>query len=77
LINGEVSGSINASTDFGKSEEHETLDNGEIIRKIISIPIAEIIQNIIHVHAREPLHNIIINDIDNYGLELLEYRVKD
>ena len=74
LLNGEVGGSINASTDFGKLEEYETLENGEIIRNIIDIPIPDIIKNAIHAFAGEPLSNIVLNDIDNYGLELLEYR---
>lgn len=74
LLNGEVGGSINASTDFGKLEEYDTLDNGEIVRNIIDIPIVDIIKNAVHVYAGEPLHNIVLNDIDNYGLELLEYR---
>ena len=74
LLNGEVGGSVNASTDFGKLEEYETLENGEIVRNIIDIPIVDIIKNAIHAFAGEPLSNIILNDIDNYGLELLEYR---
>ena len=74
LLNGEVGGSINASTDFGKLEEYETLENGEIVRNIIEIPIPDIIKNAIHAFAGEPLSNIILNDIDNYGLQLLEYR---
>lgn len=77
LLNGEIGGSINASTDFGKLEEYETLENGEIIRNIIEIPIPDIIKNAVHAFAGEPLSNIVLNDIDNYGLELLEYRVKD
>jgi hypothetical protein len=28
----------------------------------------------VHVYAGEPYWNIIINDLDTYGLELLEYR---
>jgi hypothetical protein len=28
----------------------------------------------VHTYANEPYHNIIINDLDAYGLELLEYR---
>lgn len=74
LLNGEVSGSINASTDFGKLEEYETLENGEIVRSIIDIPIVDIIKNAVHAFAGESLSNIVLNDIDNYGLELLEYR---
>lgn len=77
LLNGEVGGSVNASTDFGKLEEYETLENNEIIRNIIDIPIPDIIKNAVHVYAGEPMSNIVLNDIDDYGLELLEYRVKD
>ena len=77
LLNGEVGGSVSASTDFGKLEEYETLENGEIVRNIIDIPIPDIIKNAIHAFAGEPMSNIVLNDIDNYGLELLEYRVKD
>lgn len=70
LLNGEVSGSIEASTDFGAIEE-EDINGNWVIRKI---PIPEIIRNAVHHYAGEPFHNIIINDLDTYGLELLEYR---
>jgi hypothetical protein len=30
--------------------------------------------NAVHVYGREPYHNIIIKDLDTYGVELLEYR---
>ena len=73
LLNGEVGGSINASTDFGKLEEYSYIGE-EIVRNIIDIPIVDIIKNAVHVFAGEPLSNIVLNDIDNYGLELLEYR---
>lgn len=73
LLNGEVGGSINASTDFGKLEEYSYIGE-EIVRNIINIPIVDIIKNAVHAFAGEPLSNIVLNDIDNYGLELLEYR---
>ena len=69
-LNGEVGGSLGASIDFGTIEE--VAKNGDI--KIIKLPIPEIIRNIVHQYAGEPIHNIIIKDIDAYGLELLEYR---
>lgn len=69
-LNGEVGGSLGASIDFGTIEEVSS--NGDV--KITKLPIPEIIRNIVHQYAGEPLHNIIINDIDGYGLELLEYR---
>jgi hypothetical protein len=82
LLNGEVGGSINAPTDFGTIEEDEEIttvdENGqehkEIITVINKIPVKDIIRNAVHVYAGEPYHNIIINDLDGYGLELLEYR---
>ena len=74
LLNGEVGGTINASTDFGQIEEYTTLENGEIIIEKTLIPIVDIIKNAVHLYAGEPLHNIVINDVENYGLELLEYR---
>ena len=41
--------------------------------KITPIPIPEIIRNAVHTYANEPYHNIIINDLETYGLELLRY----
>ena len=73
-LNGEVGGNICTSTDFGTIEEYETLQNGEIIKNKIRLPIKDIITNMIHLYAHESIDNVILNDIDNYGLELLEYR---
>lgn len=70
LLNGEVSGSLESSVDFGTIEE-ESADGVWTIRKI---PIPEIIRNAVHTYAGEPYWNIIINDLETYGLELLEYR---
>lgn len=69
-LNGDLGGSLGASIDFGTMQEVD-IDNNI---KIIKIPIKDIIRNIVHQYAGEPLHNIIINDIEDYGLELLEYR---
>lgn len=70
LLNGEIGGTLESSIDFGCIEE----ENTEGIWTIRKIPIPEIIRNAVHVYGGEPLHNIIINDLDTYGLELLEYR---
>lgn len=70
LLNGEVGGALESSIDFGTIEE-ETEDG---TWKIIKIPIDEIIRNAVHTYAGEPYHNIIISGLDDYGLELLEYR---
>ena len=70
LLNGEIGGSLESSIDFGCIEE-ENQDGNWIIRKL---PIQEIIRNAVHTYGKEPYHNIIINDLDTYGVELLEYR---
>lgn len=70
LLNGEVGGSLEASIDFGNIEE----ENDEGVWTITPIPVYDIIRNAVHTYAGEPYHNIIINDIEDYGLELLEYR---
>ena len=38
------------------------------------IPIYKIIREAVHTYAKEPYHNIIINDLEDYGLEQLTYR---
>ena len=70
LLNGEVGGSLEASVDFGAIEEED--ENGNWV--ITKIPIPEIIRQAVHQYAGEPYHNIIINDLETYGLELMEYR---
>ena len=70
LLNGDIGGTLEAETDFGKIEEEDS--NGNWVTR--SILLSEIIKNAVHVYAGEPYHNIIINDLDTYGLELLEYR---
>jgi hypothetical protein len=70
LLNGDVGGTLDASIDFGTIEEEDK--NGTwTIRKL---PIQEIIRNIVHTYGGEPYHNIVINDLEMTGLELLEYR---
>ena len=66
----EVGGSIESSVDFGTIED---VDKYGVIR-ITKLPIPDIIRNAVHHYAGEPYYNIVINDLDAYGLELLEYR---
>ena len=73
LLNGEVGGTLESSVDFGTIEEEQE-DGSWVIKKI---PIRDIIYNAVHVYAGEPYHNIIINDLDGLGLELLEYRYEE
>lgn len=70
LLNGEVGGSLESNIDFGTIEEENS--KGEWITRKLTI--IEIIRNMVHTYGGEPYHNIIINDLDTYGLELLEYR---
>ena len=70
LLNGEVGGTINSSVDFGQIDEID--EDGNV--KTVSYPIKDIIRDSVHQYAGEPLWNIIINDVEDSGLELLEYR---
>ena len=70
LLNGEIGGTLESTVDFGSIEEEDI--NG--VWTIRSLPIVEIIRNMVHTYAGEPYHNIVINDLNSYGLELLEYR---
>ena len=70
LLNGEVGGNFMATTYLDTIEE-ETKSG---IWKKRKIPIKDIIRELVHVYGEEPYHNIIINDLDDLGLELLEYR---
>lgn len=71
MLNGDLGGSLNASIDFGVEEYWDKNANIIYYNKV---PIKTIIKNAVHVYGNEPLHNIIITDIDDYGVELLEYR---
>lgn len=70
MLNGEMSGALESSVDFGTIEEVDK--DGNITYKKISLE--NIIRNMIYQYGREPYNNIIINDLDTVGLELLEYR---
>ena len=70
LLNGEVGGTLNSQINFGSFNEVSEDD----IYTITKFPIKDIIRESVHQYAGEPFHNIIINDIDDLGLELLEYR---
>ena len=75
LINGDISGHFPHATDLGVQEEYTYDKNGKIIDRIEKdLTIKEIIREMIHKYANEPLHNIIVNDLDQTGLELLDYQ---
>lgn len=69
-LDGTISGSLPAQHDFGK-EEVENAD-GSISFNLL--PLYTIIREAVHEYAQEPMRNIIINDLDDYGYELMEYR---
>ena len=71
LLNGEIGGSITSLTaDFGTYDDTDNKGN-KVIKKH---PLKNIIREGVHAYGNEPFHNIIINDLDDYGLELKEYR---
>ena len=74
-LNGEVSGNIAMSTDFGTIETlNKNEETGEITTTIDKLPIYMIIQNAVKEYGQERSENIIINDLDQWGYELWEYR---
>lgn len=66
--NGEYKISLN---EFDKNKKYYTKD---ILLKQDSLKLKDIIKEAVHEYGKELYHNIVINDLDNYGLELLEYR---
>lgn len=71
LLNGDVGGVINATTDFGT---YDFYDKETGITTNYKLPIKQILWDAVHAYANEPFHNIVLNDLDELGLELLEYR---
>ena len=69
LLNGEVGGTVPASWDFGT--EDVTMEDGSIQNN--QIPIKDIVLQAVHEYAQEGWQNIIVNDLDDYGIELLQY----
>lgn len=69
LLNGDIGGNFPNPIDF--AVERVYTDDGEY--QDIKKPISYIIREMIHHYGNEPFHNIIIRDIDETGLELLEY----
>lgn len=71
LLNGDLGGSVTAlSHDFGKFAQYA--DDGTYTLE--DIPLKQIIIDAVHTFANEPYENIIVNDLDESGVELMEYR---
>lgn len=71
LLNGEVAGHLMHNTDFGREEYHD-LENDTVT--YTDIPLKQIIRSVVQVFGKEKAQNIIINDLDEAGMELMEYR---
>lgn len=71
LLNGDIAGALPHTTDFGVEEYYDSTTG---ITTYTHIPIKRIIRESIQNFGNELARNIIINDIDDAGLELLEYR---
>ena len=69
---------LNKTTNFqqGNITNYQLIDLYELVPEysIKKIPLEKIIREAVHAYAKEPYHNIIINDLDKYGLEQLSYR---
>lgn len=75
LINGDLGGNLTAlSYIFDSVQEQNSYESAYYKRKL---PLWQIIREAVHTYAQEPYHNIIINDLDDWGLELLTYRGED
>ena len=74
LLNGDMGGQFPHAIDIGTLEEY-TFGEDDIITDIKKTPlkIKEIIRQMIHKYGNEPMHNIVINDLDDTGLEVIDY----
>lgn len=70
MLNGELGGIINSSASLDSYDEIDKNNN----KRTIKNPLKQVIRELVYHYGKEPMHNIIINDLDMTGLELLEYR---
>lgn len=74
MLNGDLGGTIPSLTwDFGTYDFIE--NDGTVVNQ--KMLIKEIIHDSVYELGKEPEQNIIIEDLDQYGLNLMEYRGKD
>lgn len=79
LLNGDIGGHLPHATDFG-IEEIYTYDEStgkQIDKQEVELTIKQIVREMIHKYGNEPFHNIVINDLDDNGLQLLDYKGKE
>jgi hypothetical protein len=76
LLNGEMGGILTGlTTNFGEekvSHKNEATDSYYITEE--KLKLKDIITNSVRKFATVPFHRIHVNDLDDMGLELLEYR---
>lgn len=71
LLNGDIGGNVMLkAVDFG-SEDIISADQERYNQKLL---LKDIILEMVHEYAKEPYYNIIVNDLDDMGVEMLEYR---
>lgn len=74
LLDGSISGKFPSGAELDVIEM-EVPETEEWTINKVTIP--ELIKQLVHTYAKEPYHNIIINDLEQYGFELMSYRGKD
>ena len=71
LLNGSIGGTIGQTVNFGQF----VYDDIELNKEVrVDRLLKRIIFDLVHTYGLEPIQNILINDVDNNGIELLEYR---
>lgn len=71
MLNGEIGGVVESvSANFGQRDILDEENN----RTTEDVLIKDIILEAVHHYGKEPYHNIVVEDVDDEGLELLEYR---
>lgn len=71
FLNGEFGGHLPHNVDFGTIDEYDPITDS-LIRK--ELPIPTILREAIRNYGNELVSNIIINDIEDLGIQALEYR---
>lgn len=74
LLDGSISGKFPGGAELDVIEMEDPEAKEWTINKV-TIP--ELIKQLVHTYAKEPYHNIVINDLEQYGFELMSYRGKD
>ena len=67
---------LNTTNSWKDSNNFKLKDLYEVERNysIKKIPLEKIIRESVHAYAKEPFHNIIIQDVDKYALEQISYK---